>query len=359
MKKLFILFLLLPVTAFGATYTVTQTGSGADYSAATFNAESGDFSDDTFYFSGTFTSDLIPDVYGTSGSPVVLDGYQAGTCDPINDDCASGALLNNIVFWIKGGNDYITVKDFNIQTGDENSEGGNACIYVNELNHTSEVSDHIIIEYNYIHDCENELVRVTKVNPGGSGSDGSDYITMRYNKMVGYGDSVNASTGLLCYYCNDWVLEYNELAGDGTSICQSDNVVSLNAVERALVQYNYIHDAHEQAGIAIKEDGGDYANDDIIVRFNVLRANGSQDSYGKGGRGMFVGTAQDTYIYGNLIIANQEFGIDLSDGLDGIHIWSNIIANHDEMGISLWQRGAVVDDVNIVNNTIVRNGLGA
>jgi len=96
----------------------------------------------------------------------------------------------------------------------------------------------------------------------------------------------------------------------------------------------------------------------MMICFNVLRANGSQDSYGKGGRGMFVGTAQDTYIYGNLIIANQEFGIDLSDGLDGIHIWSNIIANHDEMGISLWQRGAVVDDVNIVNNTIVRNGLG-
>ena len=78
MKKLFILFLLLPVTAFGATYTVTQTGSGADYSAATFNAESGDFSDDTFYFSGTFTSDLIPDVYGIATGKLYFLPTQCG-----------------------------------------------------------------------------------------------------------------------------------------------------------------------------------------------------------------------------------------------------------------------------------------
>ena len=55
MKKLLyiLLLLLIPVVGLAATYTVSQTGAGADYSAATFNALSGDYSGHTFYFSGT------------------------------------------------------------------------------------------------------------------------------------------------------------------------------------------------------------------------------------------------------------------------------------------------------------------
>jgi hypothetical protein len=59
------------------TYTVTQDGGGGDYSLAGFNALSGDYSGDTFYFSGTITGEITLSIYGTNGSPVILDGYQA------------------------------------------------------------------------------------------------------------------------------------------------------------------------------------------------------------------------------------------------------------------------------------------
>ena len=78
------------------TYYVTQSGAGADYSVAQFNALSGDYSDDTFYFSGTITAIVDVDISGTSGGGyVTLDGYQAGDCDPINSECSSSAELTN------------------------------------------------------------------------------------------------------------------------------------------------------------------------------------------------------------------------------------------------------------------------
>ena len=63
-------FLLTHALAFATqnTYYVTQTGSGADYSVAEFNALKGTgYAGDTFYFSGTITSEIRPNISGTSG----------------------------------------------------------------------------------------------------------------------------------------------------------------------------------------------------------------------------------------------------------------------------------------------------
>ena len=67
MKKILVVIILLIASFASAdTYTVSQDGSGKDYSIASFNSESGDFSDDTFYFSGTITTPITVNVYGTS-----------------------------------------------------------------------------------------------------------------------------------------------------------------------------------------------------------------------------------------------------------------------------------------------------
>ena len=86
----------------GNKYYVTQYGNGNrsgesignSLSASDFNNLSGDYSGDTFFFSGTFTTRLTPKVEGSTEGHVIIDGYQAGDCDPLNLVCSASANLN-------------------------------------------------------------------------------------------------------------------------------------------------------------------------------------------------------------------------------------------------------------------------
>ena len=111
---------------FAATHYVTPSGAGGHdgttvgnaWSQAEFEALTGTgYAGDTFYFSESspFGSDIDVGILGTSGNQVVLDGYEAGSCDPWNDSCANGADVLNFNL---GPNDYITIQDFDINYGD-------------------------------------------------------------------------------------------------------------------------------------------------------------------------------------------------------------------------------------------------
>ena len=87
-KKIFILILfaiiLCATPSWATIFHVTQAGGvGANpLSAAQFNNLSGNYSNDIFYFSGTFSTRITVFVDGSSGGQVTLDGYEAGDCDP-------------------------------------------------------------------------------------------------------------------------------------------------------------------------------------------------------------------------------------------------------------------------------------
>ena len=114
--------------AFAATYTVSQTGAGDDYSVAGFNALSGTgFAGDTFYFDPDITSEIEVHIEGTvGGGYVTLDGYQAGTCDWIGTGaCASCCTLDrtggSAMIDIDGDLSYIKIRDFYFKSTADNS----------------------------------------------------------------------------------------------------------------------------------------------------------------------------------------------------------------------------------------------
>ena len=122
-KKLLLtilLILLLPVWAGAADYYVTQDGAGAPMSMAEFNALTGTgYAGDTFYFSGTFTTALIPGISGTAGGGyVTLDGYEADDYDPINTPAGTHAKITSSgsgeYFNLIRAQNYINVQDFQI-----------------------------------------------------------------------------------------------------------------------------------------------------------------------------------------------------------------------------------------------------
>ena len=166
-------FSLLPalVHAAGNTYYVTQNGNGAKNGQNLGNAWSvSDFNNsanwsatdnsskidpgDTIYFSGTITSQLLPKGNGSAGNQIILDGYQAGNCDPLHSVCSSSALLsgNSAGIWIRGGVDYITVQDFRM-TGGRNDMG----LFVINDPGSSGTSGHITVQRNYLYDANINL----------------------------------------------------------------------------------------------------------------------------------------------------------------------------------------------------------
>ena len=119
---IFCLVLALPTLAVGATVwttDVTENGAGGscenggECSAAEFNALSGDYGGSTFYFNNeTFTTRIIVSIEGNSSNQLVLDGYEAGDCDPLNSECTSSALLSYgmAIGNQTAGPDYITIQ---------------------------------------------------------------------------------------------------------------------------------------------------------------------------------------------------------------------------------------------------------
>ena len=359
----FILYLLLPLLLFagqawGATYTVTQSGSGADYSIAQFNALTGtSYAGDTFYFSGTITSTISVTISGTSGGgDVVLDGYQAGDCDPINSECTSSALIDHsstFGIWngsYSTGQNYITIQDFRVTNV---IHGMYFCAG----------SSHLTFKRNYVHDCEHAGIRNTHgsgftasyVTIGGASGDG--------NKITNCGQN-DGENLCLSYFVNDLVISYNEMGIDDKNTYGREGLY-IYTCNRVLIEYNTVYD------IDIASGGGEQCisakglNSDVIIRFN--------DVSGANGNGIHVvNYNQDFYVYGNRAYDNGGAGIGIgtqntlsweggNSYPENIHVFSNLLYDNESWGVYTSLYGCSVysctlDKVYIYNNTIVGNG---
>jgi hypothetical protein len=355
MKKIIIiaLFLLTPFLAFGATYTVTQDGSGADYSIATFNALTGtEYAGDTFFFSGSLTSTIQPQISGTAGGGyVTLDGYQAGDCDPINSECTSSASSTATTSWIKlTTQDYIIIQDFRASGGQLDLNGTS----------TSNDSSYIIIRRNELHDLPG-----TSSQSQGINIDYGDYITIGGafgdgNEM--YDISVNTSAGvdIVAYRTEDLIISYNHLyatKSNGDSNDRGIDGIATEYVSKLLIEYNTIHSHNSKYGSNLGEDGIDLKREtnDAIVRFNRIYDHQGQTNI------TIQGGSYNVYIYGNLLYDTRT-GILLYardseyHTLENVYIWSNIINNGSDQGIAVITGGDVVGNNYVYNNTIAHNG---
>jgi len=111
-KKLLIILIIFLVPAMGWSATHTVCSSGCDYTQTTFEALSGDYSNDTFYFSGSFSSELDVSIYGSSlTAKVTLDGWEGGTCNPPDATCTNAADFTAAID-ILSTVDHIVIKDF-------------------------------------------------------------------------------------------------------------------------------------------------------------------------------------------------------------------------------------------------------
>ncbi len=354
--------MLLAGFASAEEFHVTQTGAGADYSASQFNALTGDYSGDIFYFSGTFTTRIdIEGIHGTLGHPVVLDGYQDGDCYPIDAVCTSSALLKQ---GMRVGNrahgpDYITIQDFRM-TKDEDTS---SCLEIYPLYQSSTDSgsiDHITIRRNYVYQTKGTMFYFRQGNYG----------TVEDNKFTNFGqDGTDATQGIDLAALDDFVFQGNVAGHDEENFpsgCISANIIEIHSTKRAILQYNDIYGAPNQDGIVPKEDDD---NSDIIIRFNKIhdnlgnaKANGAEHA-GKGIQSLNNKGHKNSnlYIYGNYIYHNQWYGILVGPSSDGIYIWSNIITDQGRDGIvsSYWDTGGGFTPANIFiyNNIIARNGV--
>ena len=345
--KLIILALLLfapPVYA--ATYYVDDGGSGAGtvgdpWSVTQFNAMSGNYAGDTFYFSGTISETVEVHVYGAGGNYVTLDGYAAGSCDPINSLCSSSASLT-VGLYVGATDDYpdyVTIQDFRIT----HSSTGHAALEL--LGSSGNFIDYIIIKRNYIYETTNNFLLWQYGNNG----------LIEGNKFYVFGQGANAVQGVNFRDVDDLVIRQNEIGHNESgypSDCTSAELIELHGVDRALIEYNYLYGAPNQSQIRPKE--GYSGNSDIIIRFNKIVAHSNSED----GIHAHGDPYNDRiYIYGNFIVGGPEAGIKVGDYVEDIYIWSNIITGAGQQGVVTWSSyGNPPIDISIVNNTITRNG---
>lgn len=332
--------------AFGATHTVNQSGSGADYSVSQFNALTGTgYAGDTFYFSGTITTRVTPKLSGTSGSYVTLDGYQAGDCDPLNSTCSSSALLND-------GITIDSVSRLNIQDFRVDAQStGYAAMYVPD-------SNYLVIRRNDISFVPKQLFY----------SRGTEYVTLDGNKMFHFGMTADAACGVDWVECSHWHVKNNEFGHDGNTYSDSytryndgsANMVEVHASHHMIFEYNECYGAPHQGGFVNKEWYP--GNNNIIYRFNNVHDNGYLED---GSAGISIGTSQHLqqyfYVYGNFLHDNSEAGGRNYDYARDIYWWANIFANNAYGGWMDWSRGSAYPQparIYLYNNTFYQNGAG-
>lgn len=374
MKRLFYIFFVvfcLPVFASGAeSYYVTQSGAGSKngtslanaWDASQFNALSGaGYAGDTIYFSGTFTTRIeVYNIYGTSGNPVVLDGYEAGDCDPINDcdegDFTCDGNTNSSAILLKGidvggnieGPDYINIQDFRMTRDDGKHSTFRILGDVSEGDDEKHC-DYINVKRNFVYESDGPMFYYYS----------GRYSTIEDNKFFVFGQTYTDVThqGVDLIETDDLIFRGNEVGHDETSYpsgCTSGELIELHGCNRILIEYNDCYGAPQQAGIRPKEWGGTHG--DIIIRFNKVHDNVNTTS----GKGIYLRTSVDQaleniYIYGNYIYNNGIDGIMFGRNVSNIHIWSNLITDNGKYGIETWNDPAP-SDMYIYNNTLARNG---
>jgi hypothetical protein len=346
-----------------AEYYVTQSGGGSHngsslvnaYSVAEFNALSGDYSDVVYYFSGAITEQLKPTVYGTSGHPVTIDGYEAGDCDPINSECTSSAYYTGAAFtpiWIYD-HDYITFQDFRMKSG---SSGGITIGCDHTLGYCdADDTTNIIVRRNLVDTCSGTalyLREVENVTIGGASGDG--------NLLLDAAEANDDGKSVNFLIADDVIFSYNEIAGT-----PSDNYISngmeIHSCQDVLIEYNNIHHMLNESGISIKES--EFEQKNIIVRYNYIHdLPGGFTSYGISvTRGQtWSELVHQVYIYGNYI-HDVEVGMKFCENAEQVYAWSNVIDDATNQGLLTLNKSATptwdpVENIYWYNNTMVNIG---
>jgi len=370
MKKLSItiIFCLISTFAFATNYHVTQNGgSGTNpLSASEFNGLSGNKAGDKYYFSGAFTTRITTNnIYGTSGSPVVLDGYESGDISPITDcdagdftcdgNSASSAVLSHGIA-IGGGSgtpDYITVQDFRMT----HDSGTFSTVYI--LGDEGNYIDGFTFQRNFVYDSGTSMLDSTWTN----------YMTLTGNKFFVFNQVGGAPQGINLTRANDLVVRSNVFGHDEDNYPSNpvafDNaeMMELHGCNRVLIEYNDIYGAPSQSGIRPKELASYVNQTDIIIRFNKIH--GCLNQRGLGGTSAYgihahTGTNQaisGLYIYGNYIYNNIN-GIGIGQNISNVYVWANIISYNRLDGIVTWTLSDPgVNGLYVYNNTIANNDI--
>lgn len=341
MKKLFSILAFLFVLclcgqAWGATYTVNQSGSGADYSIAQFNALTGDKGGNTYNFSGTITTNPIIAIYGSSGTGfVILDG---GSYNAIADTGTHAVIQGRFAGTITQ-KDYIKILDFEFdgQDAEDKAFETDRCNYW-------EIKDC------YFHDYKIAGFWATSTGywygdygywtVGGASGDGCRF------QDIGAPWSA-ASADAIFGYATDVIVSYNKfLKGtNGTTPPQFQECLNV------LFEYNYI-DAHTtEAGPAFK-----------AVRYGIYRFNYAPATYHDALHISHTSTTpamnnRYIYVFGNLMAGSTDQGI-LGWVENDLYIWGNIIYDSDDAGIGISVLYTTSQDIYIFNNTLVDNADG-
>ena len=351
--------------AIGTAWSVSDFNSSANWSAT----ESASDIDpgDTVYFSGTITTTINPpDAYGgTSGNYITLDGWEAGTCNPVanhdattfgsdNDTdlnaCPSAAEVDVNSIYNQGiqldWNSYLIVQDFHIHDA-------NHGILLKEGAGTP---DHTIIRRNYVHDTYNKCFDMEGddwhwVTVGGALNDGNFFYNCAEHNRSG-----GNSSGDIGLYGDDLIFSHNEASNDFQTD-ESHNVVNIFTGDRQLIEYNTISYPSPQSGIVPKANGGH----DKIIRFNRV----SNCKWGISISTILGEGNHDIYVYGNFVhdlsdavaYDNYAAGIRVWRWFSNAHVWSNIVSLSDGRGIWIGkQDGYSQGAAYVYNNTIYKTG---
>ncbi len=355
--------LLLPAQIYAAAnnYYVTQNGKGTNDGKSMVNSWSvSDFNSpanwsttdhpnridpgDTVYFSGTVTTILKPQGGGTSGNYITLDGWEGGTCDPIESECTSSAEITapKYSFWLRN-QDYIIIQDFRMP--------GNT-LQLAGTSQGAKGSDYIIIRRNFVHDNTGNGIDIdyaTYITIGGASGDGNVV------KDVG---TTTAHSDVSFESVDDGIISYNWLyatKSTGASTDRGIDGIVTQPADGVLIEYNTIH-SHKAKHSYYGENAIDLKSNtkNVIIRFNHIYDHWQEAHV------LLHGGTQNVYVYGNLfrdgfggILLYQRSGYNT---LKDNHIWANIFSGLADMGVGTASSGGSMGTNYVYNNTMAYNG---
>jgi parallel beta-helix repeat protein len=329
-----IIFAILLTSSQVWAYTVCS--SGCDYTLTTFNALTGDRSNDTFYFTENLTATVAPQIYGTNGNGVILDFWEGGTCTPVADLGCTGPVTVDInssttCIQLSETSDYITIQDAKLidcETGVSTAGADNITLKDSYI--------YNIYSFGFAH-SQNSTGNVV----GGEFGDGNYFLKNGFQ-----GGSAGEAIGL---WAGDIDITHNLI--DGTDSYESDGIVcGINNSENILVDRNTIrytnYGAQDGDGIDFKGCGEFViSNNDIhsqrrgiVVQdgsYNgVVKNNRIWNHVGKGininSRAAGLQTTKNITVEGNVIYYSGGSGIGLEQNTpyfnEDIYIFNNTIA---------------------------------
>ena len=371
-----LLLLLFPHVARGATYYVSESGSGDGSGRNKTNCMSvaahNTFSfrpGDLIYLKGTIDSEVVPPSSGSaSGGDIVYDGIEGGEFDAIRLGGTSAAVINrhnesrdkdsSSYYGILIRNkSFITITDLVI------TECSNGIVI-------SRGSKSITVKDCYIYNigwrgifCTSDSFknRNRKIVVGGQLGDGC---TIR---NVGSAGSLNGYA-IQGYLTDGMIISWNHIFSDDNNYGITG--VSSDYWENVIVEFNEIHGMNKSGGEG-ENAIGTKSGSNLTFRYNHLydcpEASGIQ----------LAGNVRDVFIYGNSIHHCRR-GIYVFSGApetwsashDGVnpenlHIWSNVIYNNGPSAgiiVGHWLEKCdgkpcdPVEKVHIYNNVLAENG---